>query len=174
LFVVQFNPQHCIPTLNDNGFVMWESRAIQLYLVEQYAKTDSLYPKDFEKRAVVNQLLNFDMGTLYQCFADYYYSQLLDKLPADPEKFKKMTEAVELFDKFISGRVYAAMDTLTLADFTLLSTISTYDIAGFNLSKYENVTKWYELCKRTVPGYEANRAGAESFKRVFVNLEIKN
>lgn len=68
-FRFQINPQHTIPTLVDNGLALWESRAIMVYLVEQYGKNDSLYPKDAKARAVVNQRLYFDMGTLYQRFA---------------------------------------------------------------------------------------------------------
>lgn len=62
---IKLNPQHTIPTLVDNGFAIWESRAILVYLAEKYGKNDSLYPKDPQKRAVVNQRLYFDMGTLY-------------------------------------------------------------------------------------------------------------
>jgi glutathione S-transferase len=52
------------------------SRAIIGYLVEQYAKDDSLYPKDPKKRAVVNHRLYFDSSTLYQRFIDYYVSEM--------------------------------------------------------------------------------------------------
>jgi glutathione S-transferase len=52
------------------------SRAIIGYLVEQYAKNDSLYPKDPKKRAVVNHRLYFDSSTLYQRFIDYYVSEM--------------------------------------------------------------------------------------------------
>jgi glutathione S-transferase len=67
--IFQINPQHVIPTLVDNGFALWESRAICVYLVEKYGKS-SLYPKDLKVRSVVNQRLYFDMGTLYGKFAD--------------------------------------------------------------------------------------------------------
>lgn len=41
------------------------SRAIAIYLVETYGKDDSLYPKDLQQRAIVNQRLYFDHGVLY-------------------------------------------------------------------------------------------------------------
>lgn len=84
-FHLQLNPTHTIPTINDNGFSLWESRAILVYFAEKYGKTDSLYPKDPQKRAVVNQRLYFDQGTLYQRLADYYYPQIFAK----QGKFKK-------------------------------------------------------------------------------------
>lgn len=42
------------------------------YLVAAYAKDDSLYPADIRVRAMVDQRLQFDLGTLYQRFLDYY------------------------------------------------------------------------------------------------------
>lgn len=80
VFPFQLNPQHTIPTLVDGDLNLWESRAIISYLVEKYGKTDSLYPKDPTKRAVVNQRMYFDMGTLYDRFATYYYPQVSDIL----------------------------------------------------------------------------------------------
>lgn len=68
-----------IPTIVDNGFVLWESRAIMTYLVSQYGKNDSLYPKNPRKRAIVDQRLHFDLGTLYASYAAYYVSFVIPK-----------------------------------------------------------------------------------------------
>lgn len=62
---VKINPQHTVPTLVDGDFVLWDSHAIGSYLVETYCKDDRLYPKDPKKKAVVDQRLYFDIGTLY-------------------------------------------------------------------------------------------------------------
>ncbi|XP_054726906.1 glutathione S-transferase E14-like [Anastrepha obliqua] len=167
---LKINPQHVIPTLVDNDFVLWESRPIMIYLVEQYGKDDALYPKCPKKRAIVNQRLYFDMGTLYKSFADYYYPRLFfnSEEPFDPELFKKMEAAFDLLNTFLDGNNYVAGDQLTVADFSILTTVSTIDVSGFDISKYPNVARWYENAKK-VPGWEESWEGALEFKKYFKN-----
>lgn len=55
------------------------SRAILAYLVSSYAKDDTLYPQDVRMRALVDQRVQFDLGTLYARLLDYMVSKFIKK-----------------------------------------------------------------------------------------------
>lgn len=169
--LLQLNPQHTIPTIKDGDFVLWESRAILAYLANKYGKEDSLYPKDPVKRAIVDQRLHFDMGTLYQRFSDYYYPQILAQATPDPAKKQKLEEALEFLNTFLEGSKYVAGEELTIADFAVLASISTF-VHGpnYNLEKYSNVQRWFNNAKVVVPGYEKTVAGMGTLKKYFEKI----
>jgi len=164
---VAINPQHVVPTIVDGDFTLWESRAICTYLASQYGEGDSLYPNDPKKRAVVDRFLYFDMGTLYHRFGEYVYPVLFrGQETPDPEKLTKVHEALGWLNSWLEGKKYITGDNVTVADHSLVATISTFDASGLDLSKHTNVVAWFELCKK-LPGYdEVNAPGAEEFGKM--------
>lgn len=153
----------------DDGFAVWESRAIQTYLVEKYAKTDSLYPKNPQKRAIINQRLYFDAHLYARTVVDYYFPQIFAKQPANPDNLKKAEDAFAFLETFLEGQTYVAGDHLTVADISLLASVSTAEVLGFDLTKYPNVQRWYAKAKATTPGNDINEAGVEAFKKTFLS-----
>jgi len=171
---IKLNPQHTIPTIDDNGFSLWESRAIITYLVSVYGKDDSLYPKDPKKRAIVDQRLYFDIGTLYARFADYYYPFYFGGAELEPAKLEKIDEAMKFLDLFLEDQDYAANNSLSVADFVLVATISTYEVVKYDLSPYKNITRWYANLKATLPGFkEVNEEGCQAFRELLDSLTKK-
>ncbi|XP_015522786.2 uncharacterized protein LOC107226476 [Neodiprion lecontei] len=169
---LKMNPQHTIPTLDDDGFYLWESRAIMGYLVDKYAKNDSLFPKDPKSRALINQRLYFDHGTLYNAFAEYFYPTIFGNAPADPVKREKIDQALEFLDKFLEGQKYAAGKTLTIADLALAVTVSNFEVMNLDLSKFKNVVRWLATIESEAPKYEeTNGAGAKAFKELVDSLK---
>jgi glutathione S-transferase len=50
----------------------------------------------------------------------------------DEELLKKALEGIEMLDKFLEGRLWAAGDTLTIADFALVASVSTAEVCYIN------------------------------------------
>ncbi|XP_076758397.1 glutathione S-transferase 1-1-like isoform X2 [Xylocopa sonorina] len=171
---VKMNPQHTIPTIDDNGFYLWESKAIMTYLADQYGKNDSLYPKDLKKRAIVNQRLYYDACTLYKAFGDYYYPVIFAKEPKDQTKYEAIGTALSFLETFLEGQDFVAGKNMTLADLAIVATISTLEAMDYDLSKYKNIVRWYGKMKSEAPKYEeANNAGVKAFKELVNNMTKK-
>lgn len=170
---LKINPQHTVPAINDNGFCLWESRAIMTYLVQQYGKDDSLYPKDPKKRALVDQKLYFDIGTLYSAFSDYFYEIVFCGAKGDEKKFEKLQKAFAFFDTFLEGENYAAGKNLTVADISLAASVTSIEAMGFDDSSYKNVTRWLGKVKTEIVKFkEINEPGIAEFK-AFVDKQQK-
>ncbi|XP_020817929.1 glutathione S-transferase D6-like [Drosophila serrata] len=163
---VKINPQHTIPTLVDNGFVIWESRAIVVYLVEKYGKPDSaLYPKDPQKRALINQRLYFDMGTLYDAFGKYFFPLLRTGKPGTQENLDKLNTAFGLLNTFLEDQDYVAGSELSVADIVILATVSTIEMVDFDLKKFPNVERWYKNAQKVTPGWDENLRRMQEAKK---------
>nr|AVX32554.1 glutathione S-transferase [Grapholita molesta] len=163
---LKLNPQHTVPTLVDDGFALWESRAISRYLIAKYNNKE-LYPEDIKTRALIDQRLDFDLGTLYPRFGNFFYPQVFAGEPANQGLYRKIEEALDFFNSFLKGHKYAVGETLTLADLSLVATVSTMEAAGISLDSYPRVQEWFELVKSTTPGYEeANEKNLKKFKAI--------
>nr|XP_053657101.1 glutathione S-transferase 1-1-like [Cherax quadricarinatus] len=159
---VAINPQHSIPTLVDGNIKLWESRAICSYLATQYGKDDSLYPNNPKARCLVDARLYFDMGTLYQRWADYAYPVFHGEKPEE-SKLSKVKEALGWLNLFLTDFTYAAGNKITIADMCLVATVSTIEAAGVELDEYTRIQRWLKKCKTQMPGYkEANGDGAQA------------
>jgi len=61
---VALNPRHTVPTIVDDGHVLWESLAILEYLDERYDTGTKLYPGDAKNRARIRRLIQEMEGYL--------------------------------------------------------------------------------------------------------------
>jgi glutathione S-transferase len=114
------NPRGKVPTIDDNGFVLYESNAIVEYLDEQY-RGAPLFPGDARQRALVRRQI---------CEIDNYYDKALDKLleeafrkpeEVDRQKLAEAKRGVEeelrVFARMLRGEYLAG--PLSASDFAL-------------------------------------------------------
>ncbi|MCL4145950.1 UNVERIFIED_CONTAM: hypothetical protein GTU68_051792 [Idotea baltica] len=161
---IEMNPQHSVPTLVDGDLTLWESRPICTYLVAKYGEDDSLYPADPEQRFRIDRLLYFDMGTLYTRFLKYAGPALFQGEDPDPAKLESLNEALGWFNGFLEGHEFCVGDSITVADFSLIASISSLIEAGIDMSEFANITPWVERCQEQMVDYESeNGEGAKAF-----------
>lgn len=161
---LKMNPQHTIPTMDDNGFILWESRAIMAYLVNAYGKDDSIYPKNPRQRALVDARMNFDVGTLFPRYLALYLPMLFRGEEYNEEAAAKLTEALGWLNIMLDSRAFVAGDSLTIADISIIITITNLHEFDFDMSAHENVLKWFERTKKELEPYgyeEIDVAGAQ-------------
>ncbi|TEB33481.1 glutathione S-transferase [Coprinellus micaceus] len=113
-----------VPYLDDDGHILYESRAIARYIAEKYADQGTpLIPKDlkakslFEQAASVEQS-NFDVFAAPAVFENLFKPHM--GLTPNKERFDELIGRLEpkldVYDKILSKQKYLAGDELTLAD----------------------------------------------------------
>ncbi|KAH8289042.1 hypothetical protein KR054_005566 [Drosophila jambulina] len=168
---VKLNPQHTVPTLVDNGFVIWESRAIVVYLAEKYGKPDTpLYPRDPKKRAVIHQRLFFDLDTLYNAISAYFFPIYRTGQVGDQAALDKIKAAFGFLDSFLEGQEYFAGSQLSVADIVLLSSVSLVEMVKFDLKEFPNLDKWYKNAQKVTPGWDENLASIKKLQKFTEDL----
>ncbi|XP_013139441.1 PREDICTED: uncharacterized protein LOC106104050 [Papilio polytes] len=157
---VKMNPQHTVPTLQDDDFYLWDSHAIAVYLLTKYSNNTTLYPSDPKKRAIIDQRLYFDCGILFTSLRGAVEPIVYKNEGAfRPEDLEKMRSAYDLSEKFLTKR-WVAGDEFSLADIFFMASIGTMEeLLPIDPTTYPRITEWLNRCKeldyykkKNVPG----------------------
>ncbi|KAG5887919.1 hypothetical protein JTB14_003016 [Gonioctena quinquepunctata] len=158
---LKLNPLHTIPTLEDGDFVIYDSHAINAYLADKYGG-GALYPKDLEKRAVINQRLFFDCGTLFPRFLTIIRGYFAGSKTVSKDVVAAIMDGYTSLETLLERSSYVAGEDLSLADFSLITTVTSLNVCvPVASNRYPNITKWMEKM-REMPYYaEANQEGLD-------------
>ncbi|KAL3271600.1 hypothetical protein HHI36_022075 [Cryptolaemus montrouzieri] len=170
---IKINPAHTIPTLDDDGFILWESAAIMCYLVSKYGKKDSLYPKDINKRATIDQLLHLSTSS-FSSFLNVFRPIIVEKKKKSTitqENIDKLFKNIDILEKILGDKKYLTGDDYTLADFSFISWISTADTAyPVTEDRFPKVKAWWKRLEE-LPCYEVNREGVSMFANIWASRD---
>lgn len=166
---VKLNPLHKVPFIVDGDLKLGESRAIMMYLVNKYKPDDEMYPRDPVKRAKIDELLFYEIGTSYvaqmKLFRPLLFGQTKELNADDEENFK---ECLRYLDKRLAengGKKFMFGNHLTIADVSLAAGLSTTEVCDYKLSEFKNLTAYLERMKTAIPNYgDINDKRIESLK----------
>ncbi|KZV89326.1 glutathione S-transferase [Exidia glandulosa HHB12029] len=164
------NPFGQVPTIDDDGFELFESRAICKYLAAKYGKHTTLIPtsQDLQEWAIFESAVNFEQHQ----FDEYARNIAIEKLftpyvPQQPNEerltklFATLESKLEAYDKILSKRKWLAGENITLADLFHLPFAYMLEtkVGSDVLQKRPNVARWWnELVGR--PSWQAVKDGA--------------
>jgi glutathione S-transferase len=119
--VARLNPNGRVPILDDDGLVVFESMAINLYLGDRYGRAP-LWPAQPRERAIVYQ-----WSVWTQTEIDVRARHLARFGKDAPQKERAEAErlaALVILDRALAGRAYLLGDVFTLVDLNVAATLS--------------------------------------------------
>src|SRR3954471_9625806 len=138
---VKLNPNGRIPTLLDDGFALFESGAILIYLAE---KTGRFLPHDVQGRSRVIQWLMFQMSAVGPMMgqANVFLRYFPEKIqPAIDRYQREVTRLFGILDQQLAALDYIAGD-YSIADMALWPWVSGYEWSGVSIAEFANLQRW--------------------------------
>ncbi|KAF8214814.1 glutathione S-transferase [Mycena galopus ATCC 62051] len=142
-----------VPVIDDDGFIVYESRAICRYIAEKYPdQGTNLLPKGLKERSVVEQLASVESATFHPAVAAVAKEALgkprrglaVDQAVLD-QALTEFKEKLAVYDVILSKSKFLAGDEFTLADLCHYSYAPLLADAGIDVmtSQGPNVTRWW-------------------------------
>lgn len=161
---LKLNPFHKVPTIDDEGYILYESIAICLYLVNKFAPNSDLYPRCPKERGQVDKVLAAIGSTIQPDYFAFFRPRFHHQKKPTADEVKVYEEKVlGGLQRLIGDGKYAIGDNLTLADLSLMAHMATpLEVADFNPAKYPKLAAYYERLGTELPYFEEiNRTGIE-------------
>jgi glutathione S-transferase len=150
------NPNALIPTIEDDGFVLWESNVIVRYLASRHGK-GSLCPTETHARFTAEKWMDWHATTLWPAVRIVF----LGMVRTPPEKRdnaaitaaqRETSRVLGVLDQQLAKTRFVAGDTFTMGDIPVGAAAYRAIALGEDRAKIPNVARWYdELTER--PGY---------------------
>lgn len=78
----------------------------------------------------------------------------------------QIKESMKILDSLIENNLWFAGNNVTLADLSILANVTQIRACGYDISKHEHLSEWFERCKH-FPGFDENQKGADEIGEFF-------
>ena len=147
------NPNRLVPTIDDDGFILWESYAIIRYLCRQYGM-GTLWPEDNKQAGIADQWMEWTNSRFMGTFFPIFWSLIRTaKENQDQKKIDESAQAtgelLNIVENNLQDKPYMAGDSLTMGDIPLGSMMFKYYNLNIQRPALPNIENWYQrLCER--------------------------
>ena len=144
------NPNGHVPVIDDDGFILWESMAINLYLAKKYGR-DGFYPTRLVDEARAWQWSFWGMTEIERPVLTALFNRAIlpanerDPAAADAAE-KTLAQPLKVLDGALGRSPYLLGDKFTVADLNVGSILAWARPAQIDFSAFPKVAEWSRNC----------------------------
>ena len=144
------NPNGQVPVIDDDGFILWESMAINLYLAKKYG-AGGLYPTRLEDEARAWQwsfwgMTEVERPVLTAMMNRAVYPEEKRDMAAAAAAEKALAQPLKVLDGVLGRSPNLLGDGFTVADLNVASILAWARPAQIDMSAFPNVAEWLKNC----------------------------
>ncbi len=146
--MLKLNPNGHVPVLDDNGYVIWESLAINQYLAE---KTGTLWPTGVQAHGRIAQWSLWAMTEvephLVTMLMHMMFLPEAQRSPAAVDQARASLAApMQVLNAQLAGQACLTGADFNVADLNVCSVLGLAALLKYDLSPYANVGAWVGRC----------------------------
>ena len=148
---IALNPNKKMPTLEDDGFVLWESNAILFYMAAKHANS-GLWPSDPRSQADVLRWLawesaHWDAESIGMVAYEKRSKAVLGRGAPDPAFIARGEQNFMRFaavlNESLKGKTWLVAERLTIADFSVGGVVPSAESLGLPVADFPEIVRWY-------------------------------
>lgn len=166
--IIALNPDHRLPILEDDGYVLWESNAILQYLAAKKPESGLLPLHDIKPGLAVVRWLFWDSAHWDSACATLVFEHVVKAIVGmgepDPEAIargeKNFARCADVLEGQLDKHRFIAGDHLTIADFALGSSLILAEAAHYPLQSHKAIRRWHAELS-ALPAWQQTAAAAQ-------------
>lgn len=147
--LVKANPNARIPAIDDNGFTLYESMAINLYLAKKHGAGHEIALRSLEEEALAMQWSFWVMTEIEKPLLTIMLSAL-GMAPADDATLAQCRSALDrplgVLEAHLADRTWLLGDRFTIADLNVASVLVWARGAKLDMTAFPKVAAWLKAC----------------------------
>ncbi len=147
-FYRKMNPNGRVPTIEDDGFVLWESNAVVRYLAAKHG-AGTLWPNDLRQRADADRWMDWATSTVAPALTPVFWGLIRTppekrNMPAIEAEAEKVGQAFQVLEQSLEGRDHVAGKSFTMGDIPLGTFVHRWNALAVKRPKLPRVDAYYQ------------------------------
>jgi glutathione S-transferase len=146
-FYKKMNPNARVPTIDDDGFLLWESNAIVRYLAAKHG-AGTLWPTDLKQRADSDRWMDWISNHVSPVITPVFWGLVrtaadkrnLAQIEADAEK---TAQQLQVLEQYLADRSYVAGQNFTMGDIVVGVTVYRWYGLDVKRPRLANIEAYY-------------------------------